>query len=102
LYDGAGKRLDSTTTDDSGSYAFINLMPGDYSVKFTAPGDYLFSPSDTGADDAADSDADPVTGQAIVTTLDSGEHDPTWDARAVSHHTRHRTRQNGQWHHGKL
>ena len=31
-------------------------------------------------DDAIDSDADQTTGQAIVTYLDWGEHDMTWDA----------------------
>jgi hypothetical protein len=30
--------------------------------------------------DGADSDANRISGRTIVTTLDSGEHDPTWDA----------------------
>ncbi len=60
-------------------YLFDELLPGDYSVRFTAPDGYAFSPQDQG-DDATDSDADRTTGQAITTTLDAGENDLTWDA----------------------
>ncbi|MDP6415267.1 MAG: SdrD B-like domain-containing protein, partial [Gammaproteobacteria bacterium] len=44
------------------------------------PGGFVFSPQDQGVDDTLDSDADVVTGQTVVTTLDPGENDPTWDA----------------------
>ena len=81
LYDCAspGTPLDSTGTDASGNYSFVDLVPGDYFVECVPPANYTISPQDQGADDAADSDADPVTGQTVCTTLDPGENDPTWD-----------------------
>jgi uncharacterized repeat protein (TIGR01451 family) len=81
LYNGAGTQVGSpTTTDASGFYVFQNLVPGDYYIIFTLPVDYVFSPQDAGSDDTLDSDADTTTGQAITTTLISGENDLTWDA----------------------
>jgi uncharacterized repeat protein (TIGR01451 family) len=80
LYDDGGNPLRSTSTGDDGDYAFTDLTPGDYRVEFTPPNGYVFSPQDQGDDNARDSDADPITGQTVMTTLDSGEHDPTWDA----------------------
>ena len=72
--------LATTTTDANGYYLFDQLMLGDYRVMFVLPEGYVFSPQDQGMDDAFDSDADQVTGWAVCTTLDPGEHDPTWDA----------------------
>ena len=80
LLDGSGNPTGATTTtDNTGAYSFENLEPGDYSVEFVLPADYQFSPKDAGADDV-DSDADTATGKTDVTTLVSGENDPTWDA----------------------
>ncbi|MBI9050869.1 MAG: DUF11 domain-containing protein [Anaerolineaceae bacterium] len=67
-------------TDGSGNYLFDELLPGDYYVSFTQPAGYAFSPLDQGGDDATDSDANRTTGDAILTTLDAGEDDLTWDA----------------------
>jgi uncharacterized repeat protein (TIGR01451 family)/fimbrial isopeptide formation D2 family protein len=75
-----GTVIATTTTDVNGAYAFLGLVPGDYAVEFVAPVGYALSPRDLGGDDTADSDADPVTGRTIVTTLIGGEFDPTWDA----------------------
>lgn len=72
--------LASTITNADGFYYFGDLVPGDYNVGFVLPAGYSFSPQDQGTDDATDSDADPITGMAICTTLDPGEYDPTWDA----------------------
>ncbi|MDQ3250069.1 MAG: carboxypeptidase regulatory-like domain-containing protein, partial [Chloroflexota bacterium] len=80
LYNGAGVVVGTTTTDTNGLYRFTNLRPGDYAVGFTLPPTYQFSPRDRGNDDARDSDADPATGRAVVTSLISGENDLTWDA----------------------
>ena len=80
LYDSGGAPQGTTTTDASGLYTFTNLIPGDYFVEFVPPAGYAFSPQDVGGDDSLDSDADITTGQTIVTTLDSGETDLTWDA----------------------
>ena len=66
-------------TDANGNYLFNELLPGNYSVRFTLPDGYAFTLKDTG-DDATDSDADRTTGQAIITTLSVGENDLTWDA----------------------
>jgi hypothetical protein len=80
LRDCAGNVLASTTTAANGSYLFSGLTPGDYKVRFTKPPGYAFSPADQGANDAADSDANPVTGETVCTTLAPGETDLTWDA----------------------
>lgn len=70
----------TTTTAGGGKYLFNNLIPGNYYVDFIPPAGYVLSPQDQGGNDATDSDANPVNGQTIVTTLTSGETDLTWDA----------------------
>ncbi|MCO5067491.1 MAG: isopeptide-forming domain-containing fimbrial protein [Kiritimatiellae bacterium] len=80
LYDGSLNLVDTTATDTNGYYSFTNLVPGTYSVGFELPAGYLFTLQDQGSDDSLDSDADPITGATIQTTLVSGENDPTWDA----------------------
>lgn len=79
LYGASGFLVDSTVTAGGGLYGFTNLPPGDYFVEFKPPPGYSYSPQDAGTDDTIDSDADPTTGRTVVTTLDPGEHDPTWD-----------------------
>lgn len=77
-----------TTTDANGAYQFDNLPPGDYYVVFnisTAPGSefYAFT-TNTGADSANNSDADPNTGQTANTgPLQSGDNFPDLDAGVV-------------------
>jgi len=44
------------------------------------PTGHVFSPVNQGANDAADSDADTMTGKTVCTTLIAGENDLTWDA----------------------
>jgi hypothetical protein len=80
LYDGMGTFVISTTTDINGVYHFTDLAPGDYYLEFEPPAGYTISPQDQGGDDDKDSDADPNTGQTIITTLDPGEDDLSWDA----------------------
>jgi hypothetical protein len=67
-------------TDVNGHYFFGGLDPGSYYVEFVLPEGYEFTLQDQGADDAVDSDADPVTGKAICTVLEANEFDSTWDA----------------------
>jgi len=71
----------TTTTDANGNYLFDDLYPGDYYVEFTAPAGYDPSPQDAGSNDAADSDADPITGQTHTATgyadSDPGTHTDT-------------------------
>ncbi|OCT13261.1 hypothetical protein A8709_01145 [Paenibacillus pectinilyticus] len=78
--------LFTTTTNGSGIYNFSNLLPGSYVVKFTRPTTYdFFSPSNTGGDDAKDSDAvftlreDAEATVSGITLLDGGR-DYTFDA----------------------
>ena len=77
-----GSAVDTDQTDTNGAYGFDNLEPGDYFVEFTKPSGFdKASPSTPGAaSDPTDSDADETTGLTNVTTLVSGENDPTWDA----------------------
>ena len=70
----------TTLTDGTGFYNFLNLTADDYFVEFVIPSTYTFTAQDQGGDDTLDSDADTTTGRTAVTTLTSGEYDPTWDA----------------------
>jgi protocatechuate 3,4-dioxygenase beta subunit len=79
LYSAAGALVAETRTDANGNYRFENLVPGDYYVQFVPPAAYTVSPQDAGADDGADSDVNPLSGQTVVTNLQAGENDPTWD-----------------------
>jgi uncharacterized repeat protein (TIGR01451 family) len=79
--DGIGRAVNQvTTTDPSGRYRFGPLSPGEYSVTFSPPADFRFSPHKTGDDPASDSDAHPTTGRTTAVILTSGEINPTLDA----------------------
>jgi uncharacterized repeat protein (TIGR01451 family) len=79
--DGAGNPVNlTTTTDADGFYEFTGLAPGTYTVAFGTPAGFIGTAQDQGMDDTADSDADPLTGQAAPVTLASGENNPTIDA----------------------
>ncbi|MEM7531643.1 MAG: SdrD B-like domain-containing protein [Chloroflexota bacterium] len=73
LLDVSGNVITHTTTDETGFYAFVDLAPGDYAVAFTTPAGYAMSPPGVGSNGAADSDADPSTGQTGYVTLVNGE-----------------------------
>jgi len=80
LYAADGTKLAEMTTDSHGYYRFDNLRPGAYYVEFQPPVGYIVSPLNTDTDDAFDSDADSTTLlRTPVTTLVSGEHNPTLD-----------------------
>jgi len=55
---GGGPAVASTVTGTDGSYAFDNLIAGNYYVEFVAEGDLRFVAKDAGDDDTVDSDAD--------------------------------------------
>ena len=86
LYDGAGNPVRNTTTSvnpvtgEDGYYIFDNLKPGTYYVCFDKGNYDKISPRDSGANDSNDSDADPLSGCTVITVLESGETDLTWDA----------------------
>jgi len=79
LYSGMGTSIATVQTDAAGHYHFDNLPPGDYFIKFDNRNIYLPT-TQSGGDDALDSDADPLMGRTPVTTLVAGENDNTWDA----------------------
>jgi hypothetical protein len=80
LYTCDGAFVSSMYTNADGYYLFNGLMPGAYYVKFYTPDGYTFSPLNQGGDPELDSDADPLTGMTVCTTLTSGETDLSWDA----------------------
>jgi uncharacterized repeat protein (TIGR01451 family) len=80
LYTGSDVLADSTTTDSAGLYKFSDLSAGDYYLEFVPPSGYSFTQQDQGADDTIDSDADPVSGQTMISTLAAGGNDLSWDA----------------------
>jgi uncharacterized repeat protein (TIGR01451 family) len=57
LLDGSGNKIDSTLTLPDGSYKFINLTSGTYTVQFVAPAGQQFTTPNAGTDPAKDSDA---------------------------------------------
>jgi len=67
-------------TDADGIYGFDELDPGTYIVEFTEPAGRDFTPQDAGDDEAADSDADPATGQTDPVTLAAGDNNEDVDA----------------------
>jgi len=83
LYDDQGNLVGTTTTDSNGNYIFTDLVPGDYKLTFIPPAGMTFTIQDAGSD-TSDSDVDPIMGMTILTTLDSGESDMTWDAGLVT------------------
>jgi uncharacterized repeat protein (TIGR01451 family) len=83
LYDANGVAISTTTTDVNGFYVFTGLLPGTYSVGFTAPSGYTFtSPGGTPSSDT-DSNANPQTGRTQAVVLTPGEFNPTIDAGLV-------------------
>ncbi|MEE9438119.1 MAG: SdrD B-like domain-containing protein, partial [Saprospiraceae bacterium] len=82
VLDTDGNIVGTDTTDANGYYIVDDLIPGDYQVQFvlsSLPVGTTLTIQDAGSDDAIDSDAD-ADGFTVFTTLEPGEHDPTWDA----------------------
>ncbi|QCW99304.1 hypothetical protein FGM00_03945 [Aggregatimonas sangjinii] len=83
LKDTAGNVIDETATDANGNYLFEAVAPGEYVIMFvpgTLPADYVFSPTDQGGDDAADSDADQDGNTQPFTVTAGQDDDLTFDA----------------------
>lgn len=68
------------TTDASGIYGFFALDPATYYIVVKVPVGYSVSPQNAGANDALDSDIDPVTGRTTNIVLPAFTSDMTWDA----------------------
>lgn len=78
LYDGDENEVARTATDENGRYRFDDLVPGDYSLRFSPPAEYEVVARNRGEDGAIDSDIE--NGRTVLTTLEPGETDLTWDA----------------------
>ena len=72
----------TATTDANGKYLFPNLQPGTYKVTFGTPtGGFVPTYVNQGANDATDSDADPLNAlMSVNEVLESGENNLTYDA----------------------
>jgi len=74
LYDSTGTQLlVSILTNADGLYEFTDLMPGDHIVEFELPSGYSFTSMHQGNDNAADSDANLLTGRTEILSLSAGE-----------------------------
>ncbi|MEL6887035.1 MAG: SdrD B-like domain-containing protein, partial [Pseudomonadota bacterium] len=80
LLDDNGSIVETTTTDGTGFYHFLDLTPGDYQVHFVLPATYSYTAHAVGGDNTLDSNADPATGYSEMLALDSGKSDLTIDA----------------------
>ena len=82
LRNATGTEVGTTQTDGTGWFSFTGLQPGSYSLLFPTElqDGCLITVADAPNDDSIDSDANQTTGATIITTLDAGENDITWDA----------------------
>ncbi len=71
--------LQRTFTDNNGLYGFNELLPGEYKVKFSAPGGMAPTNRYQGGDEALDSNVD-ATGYSEVVNLSVGESNKGIDA----------------------
>ncbi len=69
----------TTMTDSQGQYRFT-VLPGSYGVSFHALEGSQFTAMNNGSNDAADSDADLLTGSTATVSVASGEHNTSLDA----------------------
>ncbi len=79
LYDVNGIAITTTNTDAGGFYSFTNLVPGTYSVGFTAPPGYTYTVQGSNPASDTDSNVGP-SGRTAPVVLASGENNPTLDA----------------------
>lgn len=68
---------DTPGIDEAGQYIFEDVVPGEYYLRFVIPGsaEFLgleFTIDNVGGDDNIDSDADPISGETEVFTLQAG------------------------------
>lgn len=73
----------STVTDAAGNYYFDPLPAADYQVLFVQNEEMTFTLADAGGDDAADSDANPLTGYSHDAYIFNGLQDSTFDAGII-------------------
>jgi CshA-type fibril repeat protein len=78
LYDSTEK-IKETQTDENGTYSFVDLMAGEYFVKFIAKDGWRVTTKDSGSDDR-DSDANPDSGKTDAILVENGDSNLSWDA----------------------
>lgn len=78
-----GDLVATQLTDANGNYAFNQVAPGEYMLRFVAPDGTVLSSSNISTNDAADSDADVASGFTGVYTLASGEVNTSADAGVI-------------------
>jgi protocatechuate 3,4-dioxygenase beta subunit len=89
LYNSIGLVIAKDTTDNNGNYAFNNLLPGNYTVGFIYPPNYLptlqLNTGDNHDNTNSDAATIPTQGEYLTTTynLISGEIENTIDAGAL-------------------
>jgi len=72
-----GTTAGTATTDDSGAYQFTGVAAGTYSLSFTPPEGYTFSPT------GQDSTVDPGSGTTEQFEIGPGEEQLDWNAGLV-------------------
>jgi len=65
--------IDTTMTDDNGTYLFTGVPAGNYQVEFIPPVDAMITSKDQGGDDTLDSDANATTGRTDTFPLAAAE-----------------------------
>ena len=88
LYDVNGNVISTTTTDANGFYSFSNLVPGTYSVGFTAPAGYTFTLPGSNPTSDTDSNVGP-SGRTAPVVLASGGKQPDAGRRLVGSRSGH-------------
>jgi len=78
--DAFGKDIELITqTDGNGAYLFDELIPGSYKLSFETPKATIITFPNIGVNDSLDSDINTM-GMTDIEILESGEHNPTYDA----------------------
>ena len=80
LYDKARVLVNSVLTDETGTYTFEGIPPGEYYVDVVTPRGFNASPKDQGQNEAMDSDTDVASGETVLANLAAGENRMNWDA----------------------
>jgi len=71
-------QLRSMQTGKNGNYLFSGLVPSDYCLGFEVPNGYAITLQNA-TEDTLDSDVNEESRTTVVTTLESGENDTSWD-----------------------
>jgi protocatechuate 3,4-dioxygenase beta subunit len=80
LFNAKKEVVKTKITSNTGQYLFRDLVAGDYFVEFSEfPLGYMITKKNVSDDFLQDSDANYHRGQTVMTTLDAGENDLSWD-----------------------